>query len=240
MSRRAARITCNEADRQILEVRAASRTEARQTVERARMILGCVAGEPVRVIAERCHTRPNTVIKWRQRFAEHGLKGWRMRRARAPSRSTTSAARDPSRVRPSDIQISKRQMTSDAIVRASCRGTGRLEKKGFWVGARRWMFHVFRAYTRLAFRNRGCVRGDVCSYFRGARFDRRKAATAVYRFVCFHAANSRPETILIQRPALTGFGVADLSGIRYFEIDALAWKATGPRQRSRRIARSPA
>ena len=39
------------------------------------MILGCVAGEPVTVIAERCHTRPNTVIKWRQRFAQHGLKG---------------------------------------------------------------------------------------------------------------------------------------------------------------------
>ena len=75
MSRIAARITCNEADLQILEARAASRTEARQTVERARMILGCVAGEPVTAIAARCQTRPNTVIKWRQRFAQHGLKG---------------------------------------------------------------------------------------------------------------------------------------------------------------------
>ena len=87
MSRTAARITCNEADRQILEMRAGSRTEARQIVEPARMILGCVAGEPVTVIARRCHTRPNTVIKWRQRFAQQGL-GWRMRRVRAPSRST--------------------------------------------------------------------------------------------------------------------------------------------------------
>ena len=75
MSRIAARITCNEADRQILEERAASRTAARQTVERARMILGCVAGEAVQAIAQQCQTRPNTVIKWRQRFAEHGLKG---------------------------------------------------------------------------------------------------------------------------------------------------------------------
>jgi len=75
MSRIAARIACNEADRQILEARAASRTEAKQSVDRARMILGCVAGEPVTRIAARCHTRPNTVIKWRQRFVQHGLKG---------------------------------------------------------------------------------------------------------------------------------------------------------------------
>lgn len=75
MSRTAARITCNEADLQALKARAASRTEARQTVERARLILGCVAGETVTAIAARCQTRPNTVIKWRQRFARHGLKG---------------------------------------------------------------------------------------------------------------------------------------------------------------------
>ncbi len=39
------------------------------------MILGCLAGDAVTAIAERCQTRPNTVIKWRQRFAERGLKG---------------------------------------------------------------------------------------------------------------------------------------------------------------------
>ena len=75
MSRIPARITCNEEERRNLEVRAASRTEAKQTVERARMILGCLAGDAVTAIAERYQTRPNTVIKWRQRFAENGLKG---------------------------------------------------------------------------------------------------------------------------------------------------------------------
>src|SRR5690606_17525580 len=70
-----ARITCSEEDRQTLERRAASRTEPRQAVERARIILGCVAGERVKAIARRCHTRPNTVIKWRGRYAQHGLKG---------------------------------------------------------------------------------------------------------------------------------------------------------------------
>ena len=63
MSRIAARITCDENDRQILERRAASRTEPRQVVERARIILGCVTGARVKEIALRCQTRPNTVIK---------------------------------------------------------------------------------------------------------------------------------------------------------------------------------
>ncbi len=39
------------------------------------MILGCLDGLPVIQIAERCHTRPNTVIKWRQRFVADGLNG---------------------------------------------------------------------------------------------------------------------------------------------------------------------
>lgn len=44
-------------------------------MERARIILGCVAGGRVKDIARRWHTRPNTVIKWRGRFAQQGLKG---------------------------------------------------------------------------------------------------------------------------------------------------------------------
>lgn len=75
MGRTASRITCSDEDRQALERRAASRTEARQVVERARIILGSVAGERVKDMARRLHTRPNTVIKWRARFAQHGLKG---------------------------------------------------------------------------------------------------------------------------------------------------------------------
>jgi transposase len=75
MARTAARITCSEEDRQTLERLATSRTESKQTVERARIILGCLAGQRVKEIAQRCHTRPNTVIKWRVRFARQGLKG---------------------------------------------------------------------------------------------------------------------------------------------------------------------
>jgi transposase len=46
-------------------------------VERAQIILGCLDGKRVKDVATACHTRPNTVIKWRQRFVQHGLAGLR-------------------------------------------------------------------------------------------------------------------------------------------------------------------
>jgi transposase len=39
------------------------------------MVLGCLEGKGVLEVAKQCHTRPNTVIKWRQRFANQGLAG---------------------------------------------------------------------------------------------------------------------------------------------------------------------
>jgi transposase len=75
MSRTSSRITCSEEDRQTLERLAASRTEPKQAVERAQIVLNCAAGQRVKDIARQCHTRPNTVIKWRERFAQQGLKG---------------------------------------------------------------------------------------------------------------------------------------------------------------------
>lgn len=54
-----------------------SRTGSKQRVDRAQIILGCLAGKPVKVVAAQCHTRPNTVIKWRQRFALQGIQGLR-------------------------------------------------------------------------------------------------------------------------------------------------------------------
>jgi DivIVA domain-containing protein len=49
--------------------------EAKQMVERAQIILGCLAGQQVQAVARTCRTRPNTVIKWRQRFVQRGLAG---------------------------------------------------------------------------------------------------------------------------------------------------------------------
>ena len=75
MGRKATQITSNEEDKKALEDLAASRTKPRQAVERARMVFGCVAGEEVKEVARRFRTRPNTVIKWRDRFARQGLPG---------------------------------------------------------------------------------------------------------------------------------------------------------------------
>jgi len=75
MARNAPTITCGPEDRQDLERLAGSRTESKQMIERAQIILGCLTGKPVQEVARTCHTRPNTVIKWRQRFAQHGLAG---------------------------------------------------------------------------------------------------------------------------------------------------------------------
>ena len=77
MGRNACPITCNPDDRQELEQLAGSRTESKQMVERAQIVLGCLAGQRVKEVARACRTRPNTVIKWRQRFAQHGLAGLR-------------------------------------------------------------------------------------------------------------------------------------------------------------------
>src|SRR6266852_7495732 len=83
MARNAPAITCGPEDRQELERLAGSRTESKHMIERAQIILGCLAGKRVKEVARVCHTRPNTVIKWRQRFVQHGLAG--LREAPPPS-----------------------------------------------------------------------------------------------------------------------------------------------------------
>jgi transposase len=46
-------------------------------VERAQIVLGCLEGKRVKEVAQKYHTRPNTVIKWRERFAKSGMSGLR-------------------------------------------------------------------------------------------------------------------------------------------------------------------
>lgn len=75
MPRVARKISCSEEARAELNRRASSRTESVHRVDRARMILGCLQGLRVEEVAAQCRTRPNTVIKWRDRFVERGLAG---------------------------------------------------------------------------------------------------------------------------------------------------------------------
>ena len=75
MPRLAPKIMCSSEVRAELERRAASQTEAVRVAERAKMILGCLEGLRVVEVATNCRTRPNTVIKWRNRFDKQGLSG---------------------------------------------------------------------------------------------------------------------------------------------------------------------
>src|SRR3954471_14405636 len=77
MGRNAPTIGCDPHDQQELERLARSRSGSKQLTERAQIILGCLAGQGVQEVARACHTRPNTVIKWRPRFAQSGLAGLR-------------------------------------------------------------------------------------------------------------------------------------------------------------------
>ena len=75
MGRRPTSLVCSQQDRAELERLGRSRTESLRLVERAQIILACLSGEPQAQIAARLGTRPNTVSKWRIRFAKHGIAG---------------------------------------------------------------------------------------------------------------------------------------------------------------------
>lgn len=79
MPRRAKTLACSAAERKAVEQLAVSRTDEARIVERAKMIVGCLNGEPVKQIAARLDVRPNTVIDWRGRFEAKGVAGLRDR-----------------------------------------------------------------------------------------------------------------------------------------------------------------
>jgi len=73
----AASVTCDEESRKTLERWGASRAVEARLVERARIVLRCLAGERNDRIAAQMNLRPNTVAKWRGRFIEMGVAGLR-------------------------------------------------------------------------------------------------------------------------------------------------------------------
>jgi len=75
MTRKPPEIIIPASDREILIRWSNSRTLAYQTVERAKMILACGEGKPVKFIAKELKTYPNKIIYWRNRYIEIGLDG---------------------------------------------------------------------------------------------------------------------------------------------------------------------
>lgn len=79
MARVAAQVACSDQDRRELERLSVSRTAQARLVERAKIVLGCLAGERNDQIAARMQLQANTVATWRKRFLECGLAGLRDR-----------------------------------------------------------------------------------------------------------------------------------------------------------------
>ena len=75
MGRRFAPLELNEVELTELTSLASRRSTAQGLALRARIILACAEGEQSKVIAVRLGIDPDTVGKWRRRFAEHRLEG---------------------------------------------------------------------------------------------------------------------------------------------------------------------
>ena len=79
MSRVAAGITCTTEQRKELERLSRSRTDQARLVERAKIILGCLAGRRNDDVAAELGMQASTVGVWRRRFAAEGVAGLRDR-----------------------------------------------------------------------------------------------------------------------------------------------------------------
>jgi transposase len=77
MARRACVPACTSEDRRSLESWASSTSLEWRLVERAKIVLKLLNGEPVNKVASDLDTGQNTVIKWRNRFAVKGIAGLR-------------------------------------------------------------------------------------------------------------------------------------------------------------------
>jgi transposase len=75
MARKARAVASSrEIEKQLLEL-ANSRTAPAGEVQRANIILSCIHGEPIKVIADSLSVDQSTVIRWKNRFLERGLAG---------------------------------------------------------------------------------------------------------------------------------------------------------------------
>jgi len=72
--RTAANITLSDSDRQILEKNTRARAVSIRLSERSKIVLMAASGLENKVIAQRLNVPPNKVGKWRNRFAEGGIK----------------------------------------------------------------------------------------------------------------------------------------------------------------------
>jgi len=75
MPKTAKKVDCTENDIISLCKIVSAHTSEQRMVRRAKMILMCAEGHQIKDIANELGERPNTVILWRDRFIENGIKG---------------------------------------------------------------------------------------------------------------------------------------------------------------------
>lgn len=75
MGRVAKPVELDEQSKLNLEAIVSGRTNEARLVQRAKIILLCSQGVPIKQIAEKLDIRPNTVIDWRKRFEKEGIEG---------------------------------------------------------------------------------------------------------------------------------------------------------------------
>src|ERR1700678_604654 len=77
MPRHAPALECSAEDKASLIATAKSRTEESRAVERARIVLACLAGKEIQQVARELNISIPSVSKWRRRSSLWGLRGLR-------------------------------------------------------------------------------------------------------------------------------------------------------------------
>src|SRR6202043_842452 len=77
MPRHAPELECSDEDKASLVAITKSRIEEARAVERARIILACLAGKEIQQVARELGVSIPTVTRWHRRFALWGLRGLR-------------------------------------------------------------------------------------------------------------------------------------------------------------------